>query len=185
MRRAVFFDRDDTLIANAAVTSGTDHPGDLFDPALVHLLPAAAAACRTLHDAGFLLVMVTNQGAVARGRCTLADVDRCNAVLRAQLRRDAAVDLDAVYICPYHPSGVVPPFNTEHIYRKPAPGMLLAAAADLDINLHTSWMVGDAQRDVLAGMRAGIPPERSLRVGSPALPGLAEAAAFIIARSQS
>ncbi len=149
MRSAVFLDRDGTLIAN---------DGDLGDPAEVRLLPGAAEACallRAAHDRA--LVVVTNQGGVARGAYDEAAVDRTNARIEERLRAATGLPrvLDAFYHCPFHPDGTVERYRREHPWRKPAPGMLLAAARDLDLDLGRSWMVGDAERDVLAGRAVG------------------------------
>jgi D-glycero-D-manno-heptose 1,7-bisphosphate phosphatase len=164
MRPAVFLDRDDTLIENRSVTAGTAHPGDLFDAALVRLVPGVAEGCRRLREAGFALVVVSNQGGVARGTGTVALVEATNARMRGLLRAEG-VELDGVYYCPYHPEGVVAPYNTEHEWRKPSAGMLLAAAGDLGLDLSSSWMIGDAQRDVEAAVAAGIRRERTFRIG--------------------
>src|SRR5699024_198554 len=129
MRRAVFLDRDDTLIENRAVTAGTPYPGDLFDPELVRLLPGVADGCRRLQEAGYALVVVSNQGGVARGACTVEQVEATNGRLVALLRA-AGVELDGMYYCPYHPNGVVSPYNVEHEWRKPSPGMFLEAARE-------------------------------------------------------
>lgn len=167
-RSAVFLDRDDTLIANRDVTAHTPHPGDLVDPALVQLLPGVAEGLAELKRAGLLLVVVSNQGCVARGVCTIERVDMCNERMRALLRPPHApetIELDGVYVCPYHPRGTVAPYNTEHPWRKPAPGMLLQAARDLQIDLSGSWMIGDAQRDIDAAIAAGVAKEKALMVG--------------------
>lgn len=146
-RPAVFLDRDDTLINCRAVTPG----GDLGDPALVSLTPGALDACRTLASAGFTLVVVSNQGGVARGRYTLEDVDRVNARLNELLERL----ITAFRVCPYHPRGALPEFTREHPWRKPAPGMILDAADALSLDLARSWTIGDAPRDTVAGRAAG------------------------------
>ncbi|MBC7770917.1 MAG: HAD family hydrolase [Pyrinomonadaceae bacterium] len=165
MPRAVFLDRDDTLIANREVTACTGHPGDLYDPALVKLLPGVAEACSELKERGYLLIVVSNQGAVARGRCTVAQVEACNARMALLLKEQEGVTLDGVYFCPHHPAGTVAPYNAEHPWRKPGPGMLLQAARDLDVDLSQSWMIGDAPRDIEAALAAGIPRERAMLIG--------------------
>lgn len=157
---AVFLDRDDTLIATRAVAPD----GDLGDPALVRLLPGALDACRTLKGAGFRLVVVSNQGGVARGRFTTADVERVNARLNALL----AGLIDAFRYCPYHPQGVVAEFAREHPWRKPAPGMILDAAKALSIDPARSWTVGNSQRDIDAGRAAGT---RTILIDSEAIRG--------------
>ena len=165
MRAAVFLDRDDTLIVNRAITARTAHPGSLYDPELVRLMPGAATACRALKGAGYALVVVTNQGAVARGQCTIAQVEQTNTRMCEIVRAETGVDLDAVYYCPYHPKGTVAPWNTEHPERKPAPGMLLRAMRELEIDAARSWMIGDAERDIQAAIAAGIAVERTIVVG--------------------
>jgi len=171
MHAAVFLDRDDTLIANSAITAHTDHPGDLFDPALVTLLPGVADACSQLKRRGYLLIVVSNQGAVARGRCSLAQVHACNSRMQQLLKQQSGVSLDGIYCCPYHPAGSMPPFNTEHPWRKPAPGMILQAALDHRIDLARSWMIGDAQRDIEAAVAAGIPDAHSILIADPGVRG--------------
>ena len=164
-RPAIFLDRDDTLIVNRAITSHTAHPGSLYDPALVRLMAGAAEACRVLKEAGYALVVVTNQGAVARGECTIAQVEATNERVREVVREEAGVEIDGVYYCPYHPKGTVSPWNVEHVSRKPQPGMLLAAARDLGLDMGASWMIGDAERDIQAALAAGIAVERTIVVG--------------------
>lgn len=139
---AVFLDRDNTLI---------DNDGDLGDPELVKLLPGVAESLARLRDAGFRLVVVSNQGGVARGLFTEADVEAVNGRI-AELVGDM---IDRFYWCPYHPQGSVERYRREHPWRKPQPGMLLAAAADLDLDLPRSWLIGDQPRDVEAGRAAG------------------------------
>ena len=167
MRKAVFLDRDDTLIRCNSLPAPPPPaaPGDVVDPEMVGLLPGARSACSRMKQAGYVLVVVSNQGVVARGGTTLEGMDRVNARVRRLLTVDGQELLDAVYCCPYHPRGTVPEWTREHPWRKPAPGMILAAAADLSLDLGRSWLVGDAARDVEAGVAAGIAPERCLRVG--------------------
>jgi D-glycero-D-manno-heptose 1,7-bisphosphate phosphatase len=144
----VFLDRDNTLIAN---------DGDLGDPSKVKLLPGVAAGLRTLKDAGFRLVVVTNQGGVARGRYSESDVDRVHAAIARLVDEESGGRrvLDRFYYCPFHPEGTHPDYRREHPWRKPQPGMLLQAAADMALDLDRGWMVGDQPRDVLAGRAAG------------------------------
>jgi D-glycero-D-manno-heptose 1,7-bisphosphate phosphatase len=179
MRTAVFFDRDDTLIANASVTAGGPFPGDLFDPALVELLPGAGAALRAVRQAGHALVVVTNQGAVARGRCDVADVLATNERMRELLQREG-VELDAVYFCPFHPAGNTEPYNREHPWRKPQPGMLLQAADEFRLDLTKCWLVGDADRDIVAGVRAGLVRERLIILGQAPAPDAGHRAANLL-----
>lgn len=158
-RPCVFLDRDDTLVANG---------GDLGDPGQVRLLHGAAWAIRALHEAGYAIVIVTNQGGVARGKYRERDVAavhaRVDELLAAECGMPAGTALvDGWYYCPYHPDGTVERYRREHPWRKPAPGMLHAAAADLSLSLAASWMVGDQERDIDAGRAAGC---RTVRIES-------------------
>src|SRR5439155_11264257 len=119
-RRAVFLDRDGTLIHD---------PGYLADPAGVHLFEGVGDALRALVEAGFALVVCTNQSGIARGKYSVAQYERVAQRLE-DLLREEGVPLLATYFCPYHPDGVVAPWNRDHEDRKPAPGMWLRAAKD-------------------------------------------------------
>jgi D-glycero-D-manno-heptose 1,7-bisphosphate phosphatase len=143
--RAVFLDRDGTLIQD---------PGYLSDPDGVRLLPGVAEGLQALARAGFELVVATNQSGIARGRITVAQYEAVAARLEACLA-DHGVTLAASYYCPYHPDGEVDPWAVEHEDRKPAPGMWLRAARDLGLELPRCWSIGDGERDVVAGKRAG------------------------------
>lgn len=145
---AVFFDRDDTLIACRSMVPD----GDLGDPALVRLLPGAAGACRMLREAGFRVIVFSNQGGVARGKYGLDAVEAVNARVNALL----GGTVDDFRVCPWHPEGTVPEFSCEHPWRKPAPGMILDAAGVHGLDLSRSWVIGDAERDCLAGKGAGL-----------------------------
>ncbi len=139
---AVFLDRDNTLIAN---------DGDLGEPAGVVLLEGVAAGLARLREAGFRLVVVSNQSGVARGVFTEDDVAAVNRRI-AEVADDL---IDRFYHCPHHDQGTVESYTRSCPWRKPNPGMLLRAAKDLDLDLGRSWMVGDQPRDVEAGARAG------------------------------
>jgi D-glycero-D-manno-heptose 1,7-bisphosphate phosphatase len=144
-RRAIFLDRDGTLIHD---------PGYLADPAGVVLLPGVADGLCALARAGFVFVIVTNQSGIARGRYTSVEYDLVAARVVEELKTQG-VDLLAAYYCPYHPEGNTPPFNTDHPERKPLPGMWLRAAEEHGIDLAASWSIGDSVRDIVAGKRAG------------------------------
>jgi D-glycero-D-manno-heptose 1,7-bisphosphate phosphatase len=139
-RRAAFLDRDGTIIRDV------HYPGD---PEQVELLPGAAAAIRRLRDAGFLVVVVTNQSGIARGMYTHDDFLRVQARLDALLA-DAGARLDAVYHCPHHPD-----FSGSCDCRKPGLALYRRAAADLDIDLARSAYIGDRVHDVLPATRTG------------------------------
>ncbi len=146
--KAVFLDRDNTLILN---------DGDLGDPDKVVLREGVAAALRRLREKGFRLVVVTNQGGVARGKYTERDVDAVHQRIARLVDEQAGTSgiIDRFYYCPYHPEGTVAEYRREHPWRKPQPGMLIQAARDLDLELPACWMIGDQVRDVTAGISAG------------------------------
>lgn len=175
-RPAVFLDRDDTLCRNADLPPaawGTRTPGDLLDPAHVHALPGVADALARLRAAGFAIVIITNQGGVARAGGSIRDIDACHDALRAQLPLSppdraphpvAHTLIDACYAAPHHPRATDPRFEDEHPWRKPGPGMVEAAATELNLDLARSWMVGDKQRDLDAAINAGIDPARTIQI---------------------
>ncbi|HET6250718.1 MAG TPA: HAD-IIIA family hydrolase [Tepidisphaeraceae bacterium] len=139
MRRAVFLDRDGVLI-RTFIRNGVPHPPQTLDE--VKILPGVPEALARLRDLGFLLLVVTNQPDVPRKTQTRQMVNAINDHLRDNL------PLDGVYVC-FHD-------NADHCTcRKPAPGMLLQAAAEHEIDMPSSFMVGDRASDVAAGAAAG------------------------------
>lgn len=191
MRPAVFLDRDDTLMeANSLPPPPAPAArGDVVDPRQVRLLPGVAQGCARLAAAGFFLIVVSNQGVVARGGAGLAQIEAVNARLRELLpdpARPGPSLISAVYCCPFHPRGNAPRFTREHPWRKPAGGMIAAAAAEMDLDLGNSWMIGDAARDVEAAVAAGLAPDRCLRIGSgPGLPADFAAAVDAVLRARA
>ncbi|MDP6542713.1 MAG: HAD family hydrolase [Phycisphaerae bacterium] len=151
MSKAVFIDRDNTII---------EDPGYISDPDSVKLLPGVELAIKSLAQAGFKNVVCTNQSGVARGMLTEDDLESIHAEVRRQLA-DKGAHLDAIYYCPFHPEGTIDQYACESDLRKPKPGMLLKAADEFDLELAQCWMVGDSARDIEAGQRAGC---RTIRV---------------------
>lgn len=173
-RRAVFLDRDGVINA-AVLRDGKPYPPACADD--VEILPGVAEALARLKRAGYVLVVVTNQPDVARGATSRAAIDAIHARLAAEL------PLDAIRAC-FHD-------DTDRCHcRKPAPGLLLDAARDLDLDLPGSVMVGDRWRDIEAGRAAGCRTVfinanyRERRPGGfdVELSSLAEAAAWILER---
>ena len=146
MRRAVFLDRDGTIIREAEY---------LADPDGAELLAGAAEGIRALKDAGFVILVLSNQSGVARGYFTETDVRAVNERV-AELLAEAGAGVDGMYFCPHHPRGAVAAFTRDCACRKPARGMLDAAAADHGLDLAGSWVVGDKASDVLLGRRHGL-----------------------------
>ncbi len=171
-QRAVLLDRDGTLVHPRHYPS---RPEDLriYDGITLHL--------RELQSAGFRLVVITNQAGIARGYFTEADLQHMHAYLRCELEKEGVL-LDAMYYCPHHVDGVIQEFATSCACRKPQPGMLLQAAADLDLDLRRSWFVGDILDDVEAGNRAGC---RTILVdlGTEAVPGQQVRTPHFVARN--
>ncbi|MFA9477317.1 HAD-IIIA family hydrolase [Phycisphaerales bacterium AB-hyl4] len=147
MKPAIFLDRDNTIIHN---------DGDLGDPDQVRLIQGASSAIASLCGLGYRIVVITNQGGVARGKYGEDDVARVHDRLHDMIVHAAnGARIDAFYYCPYHPEGTVRRYTQEHPWRKPQPGMLFQAAEDHSIDLSRSWTIGDQLRDVEAGKAAG------------------------------
>lgn len=136
LRRAVFFDRDGTLIEEAHYCA---------DPARVKILPGVPAALQRLKHAGFLIFVITNQSGIGRGWIT---GEQYRAVEAEMLRQAGAGLIDAIYFCPDLP-------DAHSLRRKPAPGMVLEAAAEHGVDLARSFFVGDKAEDIECGRRAG------------------------------
>ena len=151
-QRAVFLDRDGTLnVKNGFITS----------PAQLSLLPGVGDAVRAINEKGFLAVLATNQPVIARGECTEATLRQIHNKLETLLG-EAGAYLDAICYCPHHPDkgypGEIPALKITCGCRKPAPGLLLTAARDMNIDLSSSYMVGDSWRDVQTAANAGCTP---------------------------
>lgn len=176
--RAVFLDRDGTLIRDADYLTAVEE---------LQVLPGVPEALRRLKRAGFLLLLVTNQSAIARGWLTEERLQRIHERLNALLRADGAA-IDGFYYCPHLPEGTVPRYAQECQCRKPQPGLLERAAQDWGVDLRQSYAVGDSERDVEAGRRAGC---RTILVGTgeptvadACVAHLAEAVSIILAADQ-
>ncbi|RXZ36951.1 HAD family hydrolase [Oxalobacteraceae bacterium CAVE-383] len=143
--KAVFLDKDGTLI--------DDVPHNT-DPRLIALSHQAGAGLRLFAERGYLLLVVSNQSGVALGRfaeSALAGVWRRLDLLLAR----EGVQVHGYYYCPHHPDGATAPYARACDCRKPLPGMLLRAAAEHNVDLSRSWMIGDILDDAEAGRRAG------------------------------
>lgn len=147
-RPAVFFDRDNTLIAC---------DGYLGDPAKVVLVEGAAEAVSRVRSMGFSPVVFSNQSGVARGMFPEEAVHAVNARLDELLHEESPqAVIDRHDFCPYHPGASVERYRMDSDLRKPKPGMIYLAASVLDLDLSRSWVVGDAPRDIAAGHTAGL-----------------------------
>ena len=148
MRRAIFIDRDGTLIVDKNY---------LHKPEEVEFFRGAIAALKRAVDAGFVLVMVTNQSGVGRGFFTLEDVERVHEFISDQMRNQG-VSLAKTYVAPEAPD--VPSRG-----RKPSPEFLFDARRDLGIDLALSYIVGDKMIDLECGWRAGVRRSILVRTG--------------------
>jgi D-glycero-D-manno-heptose 1,7-bisphosphate phosphatase len=144
MRRAVFLDKDGTLIENVPYN---------VDPLRVKLARDAGRALRALKEHGFLLVVVSNQPGVALARFTLQSL-ACVERRIQELLASSAVEIDAFYYCPHLPQAPNVRYAVRCLCRKPQPGLLRQAAREWQIELTQSWLVGDILDDVEAGNRA-------------------------------
>jgi D-glycero-D-manno-heptose 1,7-bisphosphate phosphatase len=146
-KAAIFWDRDDTLLAD---------PGCLDDPDKVELLPGAAEAVKRLAEAGYENIIVTNQSGIARGRFDESTLGRIHDRVR-ELFTQAGANIDAIYYCPYLPGeeAVVERYRRDSDLRKPKPGMLLQASLERKIDLVASWSIGNSLGDAQAGRAAG------------------------------
>jgi D-glycero-D-manno-heptose 1,7-bisphosphate phosphatase len=147
---AAFLDRDGTVI---------EELGYLGDPEKIQIIPGALEALRALREAGFRLVLLTNQAGVARGLITETDVRRVNDRLR-ELLAEAGIALDGIYYCPHHPEVGGPEYRRACECRKPGPGMAAQAQRDLGLDLARSVIFGDHLSD--AGVARHFPGMRSI-----------------------
>lgn len=145
-RPALFLDRDGVLVED------TGHLGRAAD---VRMIPGAARIVALANRSGVPVIEVTNQAGIAKGYYDWAGFLEVEETLTRELAREGAV-LDAVLACPYHRDGGAPWNHPAHPARKPRPGMLLAAAKLMNLNLAQSWIVGDKTSDLLAGHHAGL-----------------------------
>ena len=143
--RAVFLDKDGTLVVDVPYN---------VDPEKIQLAPGAIEGLPLLTNAGYRLVVISNQSGIARGYFEEAALRPVETRLQG-LVAAAGSSLAGFYWCPHHPAGTVPAYAVSCTCRKPAPGLILQAARELDIDLSRSWFVGDILNDVEAGRRAG------------------------------
>ena len=141
MRKAAFLDRDGVINIDHAYV----HKIEEFD-----WVPGVLEAARALSEAGYLLVVVTNQSGIGRGYYDEAAFTRLTDWMKARFA-EAGAPVAGVYFCPHHPEKANPPYRMDCDCRKPRPGMLLKAAEDLGIDLSTSIMFGDKPGDMTAG----------------------------------
>jgi len=145
LRPAIFMDRDGTLSYEV---------GYVNHPSRFRLFPWSVEAVRRINRGGALAVVVTNQAGVARGYFPESVIHEVHALLAAAMEAGAA-RLDGIYYCPHHPSVGEPPYRLDCGCRKPRPGLLRRAAAELGVDLPHSWVVGDRPGDLQLAWAVG------------------------------
>lgn len=153
MQKAIFIDKDGTLIKNVPFN---------VNPDLITLEKKAGEALREMRSASYKLIVISNQPGVALGYFEESQLQKVYGKMQALLE-PYALQLDGFYYCPHYVQSNHKPFNVSCNCRKPAPGLLLKAADDFHINLSASWMIGDILDDVEAGHNAGC---RSILIGN-------------------
>ncbi len=153
MKRAVFLDRDGVVneLVYYEEHGIIDSP---FTAEQFRLLPGVGGSIRRLREAGYSMILVSNQPGVAKEHVSLSAFEEIKKRMRSELEMDGA-HLDAEYYCLHHPEASVEEFRTVCECRKPDPGLLLRAASDMNLDLTRSWMIGDGLTDVTAGKKAG------------------------------
>lgn len=153
-QRAIFLDRDGVI---------NKYVGFLRDIHQFELLPNVSKAIKKINNSGYLAIVVTNQPVIARGEVTREELNEIHNKMETFLGQEGAY-LDGIYYCPHHPhkgyAGEIVELKIDCDCRKPKPGMLIQASKDFNINLNQSWMIGDSDNDILAGVNAGCKTER-------------------------
>ena len=145
MEQAVFLDRDGTLIEDS---------GYICQFSQVKLFSFSIEAIKRINQKRYRVIVVTNQSSIARGICSESQIQRLHEEIASHFEHRGA-SIDRFYYSPYLEDGKIEKFRKKHSSRKPAPGMILEARRDFNIDLNRSFMIGDSSRDILAGKQAG------------------------------
>lgn len=177
LRPGILLDRDGTIIVDHGYVGSVDR---------VEFIAGAANAIASFNRAGLPVAVVTNQAGIARGLYGIDDVARVHQHIEAHLARYGA-HIDLFLYCPYHPAGAVEAFACASDDRKPGPGMANAAARALNLDLTTSWVVGDRPEDIGLAKAVGasavyLGTDGYQYPGTWSFPSLAAAAPFIVER---
>lgn len=148
-QKAIFLDRDGVINKYIGFLRNIDD---------FELIDGVAEAIRKINALGYLAIVITNQPVIARGEVSFEELEQIHNKMETLLGHEGAY-LDAIYFCPHHShkgyAGERPELKIECNCRKPKPGMILNAAEDFNIDLNESWMIGDGENDVKAGIAAG------------------------------
>lgn len=186
-RKAIFLDKDGTLVPDLPYNVDADK---------ITISPDAITGLKALHEAGYLLIIISNQSGIAKG---FYDTEALSGVefKIQQLLQSEGLYLTGFYFCPHDKEGSIPEYRVACKCQKPQPGLILEAAQDHDIDLAKSWMIGDILNDVEAGHRAGCEAilinngneteweMNEVRVPDVMVKTLDEAAAYILNRNLS
>jgi D,D-heptose 1,7-bisphosphate phosphatase len=150
LRSAVFIDRDGTL---------NEDNGYIVNPEQLHIFDGVGQAMAKLNQSNYISILITNQPVVARGNCSIPQLRKIHAKLETELAISGSF-LDAIYFCPHHPDagfiGEIREFKVSCECRKPSPGLLRRAEQDHNLNMWTSWMIGDSTADFGAAQAVGV-----------------------------
>ncbi len=148
-QKAIFLDRDGVI---------NEEIGYISKPQEMRLYDFTPASIRKANSSGYLSITISNQSSIARGFITLKELKAIHNKMETDLAKENAI-LDSIYFCPHHPDRSLPgeqsEFKADCLCRKPKPGMLLDAAYEFNIDLSSSFIIGDSERDIMAGMNAG------------------------------
>jgi D-glycero-D-manno-heptose 1,7-bisphosphate phosphatase len=161
-RKAIFLDRDGVITANVYYERWGEWEAPM-SPEEVDLLPKATEALLSFQQKDYLLFIVSNQGAYAKGKIALESLVATAKHVEGLLV-DAGIKITEFYYSYSHPQGVVPGFSGSSLERKPSPYFLRLAAAVYEVDLSNSWMIGDRETDILCGQAAGC---RTLQIFNP------------------
>lgn len=148
MKKAIFLDRDGTL---------NPDPGYISRPEDFNLFPQIGTSLKKLKNAGYLLILITNQSGIARGLISEKQLTQIHNKLQQLLKVDD-VQLDAIYFCPHHPDFPDKDGVSKCNCRKPNPGLIIQASNDFDVDLDNSYMVGDKLSDINIALNANVKP---------------------------
>jgi histidinol-phosphate phosphatase family protein len=150
MRKAVFLDRDGVINENGS---------KIDSPEKFEMIDGVPESIKRLNEAGFLVIIVTNQPEIAKGFFGFVELENVHKHMKELLEKQGA-RIDSIYVCPHHPEkgfpGEVPELKMKCECRKPEPGMILRAITDNSIDPAQSWIVGDSKSDIIAGQKAGL-----------------------------
>lgn len=169
MKKAIFLDRDGTLNIDYGYVHDIDH---------FHFIEGSIEALKALQEMEYALVLVTNQSGIARGYFTEEEFNQLTEWMDWSLE-DRGVHLDGIYYCPHHPKGAGK-YKKECDCRKPKPGLLLEAMADLGIDPKKSIMIGDKLDDVIAGKQANVGTTVLVQTGKEVTEEIAIQADYVI-----